>query len=77
MAGLDSFESIVGIEKAAQHGKAEDAHHCISIAAWLVYTDYEIGCNSWVGRGPLCSSSGSCMITVHILQTGVREIEDH
>jgi hypothetical protein len=33
MAGLDSYESIVGIEKAAQHGKAEDAHHCMSIAA--------------------------------------------
>jgi hypothetical protein len=65
-----SHESIVGIEKAAQHEKAEDAHHYMSVAAWLVYTDQERGCKSWVGREARCSSSGSCMTTVHILQTG-------
>jgi hypothetical protein len=61
------MEALWGLRKQHNMGKAEDAHSWVLMPAGLVYTDQERGCKSWVGREAQCSSSGSCMTTVHIL----------
>jgi hypothetical protein len=68
------MKALWGLRKQHNMGKAEDAHHCVPISAGLAFIGQERGCKSWVGREALCSASGNCMTTVHILYTGIREI---